>query len=175
MKIKFCIVSALNRTSKEETEIKNIMYACNYRLYKNKKGENDVRKKEIVIGISLTIILVLLSALGVKKIMEPTEKEKQIAFLKAHEKEMTEFIRSYSSQDGKITFNWETTAVNTGIAFSQPVLIVKFDISDSSKPEYNNRGYVLRVKTDLKKLNKIRELMVLNDPIYSNIQEGIND
>ncbi|OTP27978.1 hypothetical protein A5802_001716 [Enterococcus mundtii] len=106
---------------------------------------------------------------------QPTEKARQIAFLKAHEKEMTEFIRSYSSQDGKITFNWETTAVNTGIAFSEPVLIVKLDISDSSKSEYNNRGYVLRVKTDLKKLNKIRELMVLNDPIYSNIQEGIND
>lgn len=110
-----------------------------------------------------------------KKINVPTEKARQIAFLKAHEKEITEYIKSFSSQDGKITFDWETTAVNTGIAFSKPVLIVKFDISDSSKSEYNNRGYVLKVKTDLKKLNKIRELMVLNDPIYSNIQEGIND
>ncbi|MDV7744949.1 MULTISPECIES: hypothetical protein [Enterococcus] len=107
--------------------------------------------------------------------MKPTEKDKQITFLKAHEKEMTEYIKNYSSQDGHITFNWETTAVNTGIAFSKPVLIVKFDISDSSKLEYNNRGYVLRVKTDVKKLNKISELMILNDPIYSNIQDDRDD
>lgn len=131
--------------------------------------------KKWLIPVSIGILLMLVATIGVKKISEPTEKERQITFLKAHEKEITEYIKSYSSQDGKITFNWETTAVNTGIAFSEPVLIVKFDIRDSSKSEYNNRGYVLRVKTDLKKLNKIRELMVLNDPIYSNIQEGIND
>ncbi|MDB7101109.1 hypothetical protein [Enterococcus mundtii] len=131
-------------------------------------------KKKIIV-VCITMFLTLVSILGIRNILKPTEKDKQITFLKAHEKEMTEYIKNYSSQDGHITFNWETTAVNTGIAFSEPVLIVKFDIRDSSKSEYNNRGYVLRVKTDLKKLNKIRELMVLNDPIYSNIQEGIND
>ncbi|STD25803.1 MULTISPECIES: hypothetical protein [Enterococcus] len=103
--------------------------------------------------------------------MEPTEKEKHITFLKAHEKGMMKYIKSYSSQDGKITFDWETTAVKTDISFSKPALIIKFDISDSSKSEYNNWGYVLRVKTDVKKLNKISELIVLNDPIYSNIQD----
>ncbi|MGG5304354.1 hypothetical protein IGJ83_002186 [Enterococcus pernyi] len=132
-------------------------------------------KKKWLVQVSIGILLALFTTIGMKKINVPTEKARQIAFLKAHEKEITEYIKSFSSQDGKITFDWETTAVNTGIAFSKPVLIVKFDISDSSKSEYNNRGYVLRVKTDLKKLNKIRELMVLNDPIYSNIQEGIND
>lgn len=132
-------------------------------------------KKKWLVQVSIGILLALFTTIGMKKINVPTEKARQIAFLKAHEKEITEYIKSFSSQDGKITFDWETTAVNTGIAFSEPVLIVKFDISDSSKSEYNNRGYVLRVKTDLKKLNKIRELMVLNDPIYSNIQEGIND
>ncbi|PTO40408.1 hypothetical protein C6P52_00445 [Enterococcus mundtii] len=133
------------------------------------------KKKKWLISVSIGVLLVLLITIGVNRMSQPTEKVRQIAFLKAHEKEITEYIKSYSSQDGKITFNWETTAVNTGIAFSEPVLIVKFDIRDSSKSEYNNRGCVLRVKTDLKKLNKIRELMVLNDPIYSNIQEGIND
>ncbi|WP_206853559.1 hypothetical protein [Candidatus Enterococcus mangumiae] len=133
------------------------------------------KKKKWLTPVSVGILLVLLTTIGIIRISEPTEKEKQITFLKAHEKEMTEYIKNYSSQDGQITFDWETTAVNTGIAFSKPVLIVKFDISDSSKLEYNNRGYVLRVKTDVKKLNKISELMVLNDPIYSNIQEDRDD
>ena len=44
-----------------------------------------MRKKKKIIVISLTIILVPLGMLGMKKIMEPTEKEKQIAFLKEHE------------------------------------------------------------------------------------------
>ena len=38
------------------------------------------------------------------------------------------------------------------------------------KKKYNDQGYVLRVDTDINKLNKIDALMVLNDPIYSNIQ-----
>ncbi|WP_066025280.1 hypothetical protein [Enterococcus mundtii] len=131
-------------------------------------------EKKIIV-VCITMFLTLVSILGIRNILKPTEKDKQITFLKAHEKEMTEYIKNYSSQDGHITFNWETTAVNTGIAFSKPVLIVKFDISDSSKLEYNNRGYVLRVKTDVKKLNKISELMILNDPIYSNIQDDRDD
>lgn len=88
-------------------------------------------KKKWLVQVSIGILLALFTTIGMKKINVPTEKARQIAFLKAHEKEITEYIKSFSSQDGKITFDWETTAVNTGIAFSKPVLIVKFDISDS--------------------------------------------
>ena len=48
-----------------------------------------MRKKKIIIVVGLTITLVLLGTLGMKKIMEPTEKEKQIAFLKEHEEKLS--------------------------------------------------------------------------------------
>ncbi|MGT9171320.1 hypothetical protein [Enterococcus faecalis] len=69
---------------------------------------------------------------------EPTEKEKQIAFLKEHEEEMTEYIKEYSVQDEQIVFDWDTVTVDTSSAFSKPVLTIKFDISDSSESVYNN-------------------------------------
>ena len=133
------------------------------------------RKQRIKMALLLVVIsITIVGIIGGKRMNEPTEKEKQIAFLKAHEEELIEYIKKYSSQDEQINFNWETTTENKDIAFSKPTLIVKFDISGSSESKYNNQGYVLRVKTDLKKLNKISELTVLNDPIYSNIQEDIN-
>ena len=67
-------------------------------------------------------------------------------------------------------FDWETVEAGKGMVFTKPTLIVKFNISDSSEKKYNDQGYVLRVDTDINKLNKIDALMVLNDPIYSNIQ-----
>ena len=134
-------------------------------------------KKRINFGVLIATILVvaIIGTIGVKKMNEPTEKEKQIAFLKEHEEEMTEYIKEYSVQDEQIVFDWDTVTVDTSSAFSKPVLTIKFDISDSSESVYNNQGYVLRIKTDVKKLEKIDGLTVLNDPIYSSIQEDIND
>ncbi|OJG91794.1 hypothetical protein RV18_GL003957 [Enterococcus termitis] len=50
------------------------------------------------------------------------------------------------------------------------MLTVEFDISNSSEPKYDNQGYILRIDTDIEKLSDINELLILNDPIYSNIQ-----
>ncbi|EGO8079515.1 hypothetical protein HRF80_09055 [Enterococcus faecalis] len=134
-------------------------------------------KKRIKFGILIATIIAIaiIGTIGVKKMNEPTEKERQIAFLKEHEEEMTEYIKEYSVQDEQIVFDWDTVTVDTSSAFSKPVLTIKFDISDSSESVYNNQGYVLRIKTDVKKLEKIDGLTVLNDPIYSSIQEDIND
>ncbi|EPC6340690.1 hypothetical protein ACR0YV_002125 [Enterococcus faecalis] len=53
-------------------------------------------KKRIKFGILIATIIAIaiIGTIGVKKMNEPTEKEKQIAFLKEHEEEMTEYIKS---------------------------------------------------------------------------------
>ena len=103
---------------------------------------------------------------------EPTEKEKQIIFLKKHENEMTEYIKKYSSKKEAVIIHWDTVIVDGSVAFSSSVLTVKFDISNSSEPRYDNQGYILRIDTDIERTSDINELMILNDPIYSNIQGG---
>ena len=131
-----------------------------------------MQKKRIIL-VLIAIFLVLAGIGGTKKVVEmrqAAQKERQIAFLKAHEKELVDFIKKYSSQEETVEFDWETVEAGKGMVFTKHTLIVKFNISDSSEKKYNDQGYVLRVDTDINKLNKIDALMVLNDPIYSNIQ-----
>ena len=131
-----------------------------------------MQKKRIIL-VLIAIFLVLAGIGGTKKVVEmrqAAQKERQIAFLKAHEKELVDFIKKYSSQEETVEFDWETVEAGKGMVFTKPTLIVKFNISDNKKKKYNDQGYVLRVDTDINKLNKIDALMVLNDPIYSNIQ-----
>ncbi|MFD1900774.1 hypothetical protein GQR36_13645 [Enterococcus termitis] len=83
---------------------------------------------------------------------------------------MTEYIKKYSSKKETVTIHWDTAKVDESVAFSKPMLTVEFDISNSSEPKYDNQGYILRIDTDIEKLSDINELLILNDPIYSNIQ-----
>ncbi|MGH1723544.1 hypothetical protein ABE918_05765 [Enterococcus durans] len=39
---------------------------------------------------------------------EPAEKEKQIAFLKAHEEEMTEYVKSQDSKIATVQYDWNS-------------------------------------------------------------------
>ena len=58
-------------------------------------------KKRINFGVLIATILVvaIIGTIGVKKMTEPTEKEKQIAFLKEHEEEMTEYVKISKFKD----------------------------------------------------------------------------
>ena len=74
------------------------------------------KKKAVKLGIITGIIVLLgiLGTLGVKKMTEPTEKEKQIAFLKEHENEMNEYIEnSVEFQISKVTYDWDSVIENT--------------------------------------------------------------
>ena len=74
-------------------------------------------KKRITVGIILVAIVVILAAvvgtIGVNKMNEPTEKEKQIAFLKAHEEEMTEYVKSQNSKITSVEYDWDSIEVVT--------------------------------------------------------------
>ncbi|TGY51247.1 hypothetical protein E5341_11195, partial [Ligilactobacillus murinus] len=69
-----------------------------------------MQKKRIIL-VLIAIFLVLAGIGGTKKVVEmrqAAQKERQIAFLKAHEKELVDFIKKYSSQEETVEFDWET-------------------------------------------------------------------
>ena len=72
-------------------------------------------KKRIKFGILIATIIaiVIIGTIGVKKMTEPTEKEKQIAFLKEHEEEMTEYVKSQNSKIYSVQYDWESVEVGT--------------------------------------------------------------
>ncbi|MCD5265050.1 hypothetical protein IV197_06500 [Enterococcus faecalis] len=124
-------------------------------------------KKRIKFGILIAIIIAIaiISTIGVKKMNEPTEKEKQIAFLKEHEEEMTSFIKENSSQDKVVKYYWNTVEKRKSMAFSKENLTIKFDLIDVNKTEkdnYYNAGNTLVIDTDTTKLDEINSLWTVH-------------
>ncbi|EEU22664.1 TPA: hypothetical protein ACWWET_000367 [Enterococcus faecalis] len=72
-------------------------------------------KKRIKFGILIATIIAIaiIGTIGVKKMNEPTEKERQIAFLKEHEEEMTEYVKSQNSKIYSVKYDWESVEVGT--------------------------------------------------------------
>lgn len=69
--------------------------------------DNHLGKKKWLILVSIGVLLVLLMTIEVKKMSEPTEREKQIAFLKEHESKMTEYINQYKGEKvTEINYDW---------------------------------------------------------------------
>ncbi|EFT88363.1 hypothetical protein [Enterococcus faecalis] len=125
-------------------------------------------KKRIKFGILIAIIIAIaiISTIGVKKMNEPTEKERQIAFLKEHEEEMTSFIKENSSQDKVVKYYWNTVEKRKSMAFSKENLTIKFDLIDVNKTEkdnYYNAGNTLVIDTDTTKLDEINSLWTVHD------------
>lgn len=125
-------------------------------------------KKRINFGVLIATILVvaIIGTIGVKKMTEPTEKEKQIAFLKEHEEEMTSFIKENSSQDKVVKYYWNTVEKRKSMAFSKENLTIKFDLIDVNKTEkdnYYNAGNTLVIDTDTTKLDEINSLWTVHD------------
>ncbi|EGO8154994.1 hypothetical protein J7G08_000489 [Enterococcus faecalis] len=125
-------------------------------------------KKRTKFGILIATIIAIaiIGTIGVKKMNEPTEKEKQIAFLKEHEEEMTSFIKENSSQDKVVKYYWNTVEKRKSMAFSKENLTIKFDLIDVNKTEkdnYYNAGNTLVIDTDTTKLDEINSLWTVHD------------
>ena len=96
-------------------------------------------KKRIKFGILIATIIaiVIIGTIGVKKMNKPTEKERQIAFLKKHEEKMTEYVK-YESEyvllkqyDVKeVTYSWQSVIEVRSMAFSPKTIAVEVSIFD---------------------------------------------
>ena len=96
-------------------------------------------KKKWLIPVSIGILLALFTTIGVNKIDEPTEKARQIAFLKEHEKKITEYVKERNDyvvlkkyQIKNIEYNWETVRVVQGMAFSRKSIAVTIYLFDET-------------------------------------------
>ncbi|MDE7024178.1 MAG: hypothetical protein K2O72_08390 [Ligilactobacillus sp.] len=111
--------------------------------------------KKSVVLVLIAIFLILAGIEGTKKVFEirrEAQKERQIAFLQAHEKEMTEYIQKNSSDDIKVKYYWNTVERKQSMAFSRPTLSIKFDAIDEKKTKeenYYNEKNMLVVDTDM--------------------------
>ncbi|MGM0217064.1 hypothetical protein [Enterococcus sp. AZ126] len=117
------------------------------------------KKKAVKLGIITGIIVLLgiVGVLGVKKMTEPTEKEKQIDFLKVNKR----YIEKKAFEiNGKMTvenihFDWDTVTVEySGVIKSIPYAL---SVEVSSTMLSNGKKYndILVVKTDVDKLDTI--------------------
>ncbi|WP_304651825.1 hypothetical protein [uncultured Ligilactobacillus sp.] len=112
-----------------------------------------MQKKRIIL-VFIAIFLVLAGIGGTKKVIEirqEAQKERQVAFLKAHEKEMTEYIKKNSSDDIKVKYYWDTVERSKSMAFSRPTLSIRFDAVDKKKTKeenYYNEKNTLVMDTD---------------------------
>jgi PBP1b-binding outer membrane lipoprotein LpoB len=71
------------------------------------------RKKKKTMSI-IFIILLIISGVGGKYLMDKrTEHERQVAFLKAHEVEMTEYIKSQNEKIETVEYDWDSVEVGT--------------------------------------------------------------
>ena len=69
-----------------------------------------MQKKRIIL-VLIAIFLVLAGIGGTKKVSEmrqEAQKERQIAFLKAHEKETTEYVKKQDEKISRVAFIWNT-------------------------------------------------------------------
>ncbi|WP_430832809.1 hypothetical protein [Enterococcus faecalis] len=93
-------------------------------------------KKRIKFGILIATIIaiVIIGTIGVKKMNKPTEKERQIAFLKKHEEKMTEYESEYvllKQYDVKeVTYSWQSVIEVRSMAFSPKTIAVEVSIFD---------------------------------------------
>lgn len=117
-----------------------------------------MQKKGVVL-VLIAIFLVLAGLGGTKKVVEmrrEAQKERQIAFLQAHEKEMTEYVKT-SGQESveKVKYFWETVKVEKGMAFSPKFLTIRVSIFDKNGKCLN--GFWISIYVDdINKPKKIK-------------------
>ncbi|MGL9893996.1 hypothetical protein [Enterococcus mundtii] len=109
--------------------------------------------KKWLISVSIGVLLVLLTTIGVNKMSEPTEKERQIAFLKEHEKKITAYVIERNDyvilknyQIKNIEYDWETVRVVQGMAFRSKSIAVNISLFDET--DKNIDGFEIYIYPD---------------------------
>ncbi|MGX7013264.1 hypothetical protein [Vagococcus silagei] len=59
----------------------------------------------------IVLIVLLMGFIGVKKMIESTQQEKQIAFLKEHETELTKYVKNETKDVLKVQYDWDNVKI----------------------------------------------------------------
>ena len=69
--------------------------------------------KLIFTGLLSLLVLIILGGCHMENKSEVATKESQITFLKAHEKEMTEYIKSQNNKIESVQYDWDSVEIGT--------------------------------------------------------------
>ncbi|WP_339011760.1 hypothetical protein VNN36_07715 [Lactococcus garvieae] len=123
------------------------------------------KKRAVKLGIITGIIVLLgiIAMVGVKKMTEPSTEEKQIAFLKEHENEMTEYIqiKNPKSKISYVIYDWNSFRVEDSGAFTSKLYSLKINLYDKDKNKING-GVIGIIPNDIGEPTKINELSTNN-------------
>ena len=120
------------------------------------------RKQRIKIALLLVVVsIAIIGIIGGNRKNEPTEKEKQIAFLKKNEDTIINkaFVINGEMTVKNIHFKWDTVQIEySGLITSSPYAL---SIKVSSTQLSNGKTYedTLVIKTDTEKLDKITSVV----------------
>lgn len=122
-------------------------------------------KKRVVL-VLIAIFLVLAGIGGTKKVVEmrqEAQKERQVAFLKAHEKEMTEYIKDKNpkSKISYVRYDWQSFKVSDSGAFTKKLYSIHVDLYSSNNEKVNG-GKVIIFPNNIANPTKINELATNN-------------
>ncbi len=124
-----------------------------------------MQKKRIIL-VLIAIFLVLAGIGGTKKVVEmrqEAQKERQIAFLKTHEKEMTEYIKDKNpkSKISYVRYDWQSFKVSDSGAFTKKLYSIHVDLYSSNNEKVNG-GKVIIFPNNIANPTKINELATNN-------------
>lgn len=131
------------------------------------------KKNKWLILVSVSLLLALFTTIGMNKMNESTEKEKQLAFLKEHEEDLTKYIKERNSQVkiAIIKYAWESFRIADSGAFTQKMYISDIELYDIDKNEIDG-GVIQVLLNNLKKPTKIEEIGTNN---FEEAMEELND
>jgi hypothetical protein len=104
------------------------------------------KQTKIIIGILIPVLIVI-GILGGIALNNHETKNRQIEFLKAHETEITEYVKQTESEKvSTVEYDWDTVNVGTGMAFTPESLSVHVRIYDQNHKKIN--GFSLAITSD---------------------------
>ncbi|EGO8194964.1 hypothetical protein E5K21_000072 [Enterococcus faecalis] len=132
-------------------------------------------KKRIKFGILIATIIAIaiIGTIGVKKMNKPTEKERQIAFLKKHEEEMTEYIkwRNPKSNINIIKYDWKSFRIEDSGAFTRNMYIVDIELYDLANNEIDG-GTIQILPNNIQRPTEMEEIATNN---FDEALEGLEN
>jgi hypothetical protein len=122
------------------------------------------RKKKKTMSI-IFIILLIISGIGGKYLMDKrTEHERQVAFLKEHEAEMTEYIKSQNEKIETVEYDWDSVEVGT-IGNGTPQGAGKI-LKISARVNKTKYGIILGIEPNWNNLNEIEKINTQSSSLY---------
>lgn len=114
-----------------------------------------------LIPLSLGILFMIVATIEVNKMSKPTEREKQVAFLRAHEAEMTEYVKSQNAKIQSVEYEWDSVRVDD-IGNGTPMGAGKLFTINGRFNDIEESNFILSFGVDDKKMPELDTIGLLS-------------